>query len=257
MANDDLVSLSIELEELIRAQYAPEVQSVVQAILLSYGTDRSQQAVDRVRFDLLYLGNGDVSRLQQLAILAKQDARDVMSQEYFRIDGQTYPHPWARRHLVNRDKAYPPKQGAAILTTAKLIVRRQSSGSNKMLDRLSTSSKPHLLPSLFLTFSNANQLLELADQMQALAESSDVLDLSSSLQYRGCLHSPARTVLHRTHGTEAETLVFEDNLLSWYGNAEYWTECSRRCVDLGKTAGYQFLMHGTADQQVKVSFSPA
>jgi hypothetical protein len=199
MANDDLVSLSIELEELIRAQYAPEVQSVVQAILLSYGTDRSQQAVDRVRFDLLYLGNGDVSRLQQLAILAKQDARDVMSQEYFRIDGQTYPHPWARRHLVNRDKAYPPKQGAAILTTAKLIVRRQSSGSNKMLDRLSTSSKPHLLPSLFLTFSNANQLLELADQMQALAEA--VMCLICRLPYSieaACIRPRVQSCIERT-----------------------------------------------------------
>ncbi len=257
MTNDDLVSLSIEFEELIRTQYAPEVQSVVRAILLSYGTDRPRPEVDRVRFDLLYLGKSDINRLQQLAVLAKQDPRDVMSQEYFRVEGQSYPHPWARRHLVNRDKAYPPKQSAAILTTAELFFRRQPSSSNKILDRLSTSSMPQPLPSLFLTFSSANQLLEFADQMQALAEGTDVLELSSSLQYRGSLHSPAHTDLHRTHVTEPETLVFKDNVLSWYGNAEYWTECSRRCVELGKTAGYQFLMHGTADQQVKVSLSPA
>lgn len=92
MANDEGVFLSSEIEELIRIHYAPQAQSAVRAILLSYAVAGRGPVTDRVQFDLLHLGAGDPDRVKRLADLAALDARDVMSQEYFWAGGKSYPH---------------------------------------------------------------------------------------------------------------------------------------------------------------------
>ncbi len=59
---------------------------------------------ERVRYDVLYLAAGDPGKVRAVVDLAKRDPRDVMSQEYFRRNGESYPHEWARIHPVNRDR---------------------------------------------------------------------------------------------------------------------------------------------------------
>ena len=66
MANDEGVFLSSEIEELIRIHYAPQAQSAVRAILLSYAVAGRGPVTDRVQFDLLHLGAGDPDRVKRL-----------------------------------------------------------------------------------------------------------------------------------------------------------------------------------------------
>lgn len=101
----EVESLSAELQELMRRLYAPECKPEARAALLAYGADR--RYCDRVRFDMLYLGEGDVGRVRKLGETAKRDPRDVMTGEYFRRGGRSYPHAWARRHAVNREMPEP------------------------------------------------------------------------------------------------------------------------------------------------------
>jgi hypothetical protein len=100
--------LSAELEQLLVQLYAPHDQAAVRALLLSYATTRyaasgPSEETDRIQFDLLHLGAGDAGKVRRLAEVATRDPRDVMSGEYFRKEGRSYPHAWARRHAVNRD----------------------------------------------------------------------------------------------------------------------------------------------------------
>lgn len=100
-------SLSDEMEDLISNYFDPQVQSAARAILLFYAATRPEPATERVLFDLVHLSAGNLDKLKHLAELATEDPRDIMSQEYFRVDGKYYPHPWARRHAVNRDSPEP------------------------------------------------------------------------------------------------------------------------------------------------------
>jgi hypothetical protein len=103
MADEECDSLSAEFEELIRAHYPPGAQSAVRRTLMSYRAAKPGPGTDRVQYDLLLLGAGDAAKLKNLADLAAQDPRDIMQQEYFWVDGRSYPHTWARRHAVNRN----------------------------------------------------------------------------------------------------------------------------------------------------------
>jgi hypothetical protein len=248
MGQDEDASLSSELEELIRIHFDPQARPGVRATLLSYAAARPGPVTDRVQFDLLHLSAGDADRLKRLADLAAQDARDVMSQEYFAVAGRSYPHTWARRHAVNRNWDDPPKQNEAVLATAELFFRTQPS---------SAGSKPELLPSLILTFADEVQLLAFADQLLTLAESGVASDLSTVVKYRGG-SSTECTVLHCLRGDAPETLIHDGKVLSWDGNADYWIECRDKCLKLAETgSGFQeMIMRGTTDQQVRVSLQP-
>jgi hypothetical protein len=239
MADDDLISLSSELEELIRTLYTPEAQSDVRDALLEYGAGRPE--ADRVRFDLLHLGAGDVARVQQLAGLAQRDPRDVMKQEYFWSAGRSYPHPWARRHSVNRDIPEPPPPNPAMIAIARLF--------------RGGKTRPR---SLMLAFSDAGLLLAFAGHILTLAREGDVLDLSSVLEYRWDPKAPERTVLHSLRDGDTEALIYEGNELSWSGNAEYWKDCSIKLKQLGNSteASQMAMMRDTADQQVLIGFRP-
>jgi hypothetical protein len=81
MADDGLVLLSGELEELIGRHFAAEDQPVVRETLRSYGALRPGPVTDRVQFDLLHLCAGDVDRVKRLAKMAASDPRDVMVHE--------------------------------------------------------------------------------------------------------------------------------------------------------------------------------
>ena len=249
MADEERDSLSAEFEELIRIYYPLEAQSAVRTTLMSYGAAKPGPGTDRVRYDLLLLGAGDPARLNHLADLAARDSRDIMSQEYFWADGRSYPHPWARRHAVNRDWDHPPKHEKAALATAELFFRSQPSGSS--------GAKRQVLPSVFLTFSDRIPLLTFADRVFTFAQSDVALDLSDEIRYQG-MSTAKRTILRCPRTDLPETLIHDGEVLYWDGNADYWIECRQKCRKLAESGrGFQeMLPRGTADQQVRVSLSP-
>jgi hypothetical protein len=243
---DDAVSLSSELEELIRGLYAPQEQSSVRATLMSYAAANPGAVTDRVQFDLLHLGAGDAEQVKRLAGVAAQDPRDVMSGEYFWTAGRSYPHPWARRHPVNRDWVEPPKQNAEPLCTAELFFRWQPGGSS--------GAKPLKLPSLVLAFANDVSLMSFGNQVLKLTEHDRVIDLSSALQFQNRL-SPESTVLRCVRGGEPETLAYDGEVLTWSGDAEYWTACHFKCLRLAESGdGFRDMMTGRATgQRIRIS----
>lgn len=106
-------SLSAELEQMIQSGYPPAVHDAVRAALLDYA-ESLQWEVERVQFDVLYLGKGDLEKVRQLVEVAKRDPRDVCALEYYSWAGGWYPHRWARRHPDNRDDPDPYFDGSNI-----------------------------------------------------------------------------------------------------------------------------------------------
>jgi hypothetical protein len=96
------IPLSAKTEVQMGALYRVEHHDAVRAMLLEYGVGASQGVVERVRYDILHLAEGDPAKVRSLVDMAKQDSRDVMAAEYFREDGIAKPHKWAMVHQVNR-----------------------------------------------------------------------------------------------------------------------------------------------------------
>jgi hypothetical protein len=132
---------------MIRTQYGADAQAEVCAALLEYGDIRWQSAIDRVRFDVLYLAKGDCARVRQLINVARKDPRDVMGAEYFWRSGHSYPHTWARRHSVNRDMPEAPPPDPAVIAVARFQV-----------GTFRGAGRPR---SLFLSFADGEKLLGL------------------------------------------------------------------------------------------------
>jgi hypothetical protein len=256
--------LSEEIQEIVRSQYAPETQANVRAALLEYGVARWQFGVERLRFDVLYLARGDYARVRRLIDLAKSDPRDVMSQEYFWRAGRKYPHPWARRHEVNRDEPEAPELDREVIAVASVALpMQQRRGIQGLLGKALCKAvrRPRALflaprlRALFLAFDDRNELEEFARRILTLAEDKKKLDLSSALEYRWDANAP-RTVLRRLRGKREETLKYGFGVVSWNGNGEYWRICSRRLMELAQSevATHLPLMRDTADRQVLIGY---
>ncbi len=97
---EDSTRLSDELVQMIDERFMANERSAVREILLE--PVPGMREADRVRFDILHLANGDIARVRALMNVAKRDPRDVMAAEYYRENGRSIPHEWARRHPVNR-----------------------------------------------------------------------------------------------------------------------------------------------------------
>ncbi len=227
MPHDEAASLSDELEELIGSLYAPLDQSSVRETLMSYAAANPRWETDRVQFDLLHLGAGDAKKVGQLAKVAARDPRDVMSGEYFRRAGRSYPHPWARRHAVNRDWAEPPERNPDPLCTAQLFFRTQPGGA---LGRTLRT------PSLNLAFDSEVQLLNFGEQLLSLTGPDRVIDLSRALDFKG-QWLPESTSLRCVRDGDAATLTCDGNLLIWSGDAGYWAACRATCLRLAESGG--------------------
>src|ERR1700744_1752103 len=102
MTDQELGPLSTQTERQLEEGYRAEDVPTLRVLLLEYGTAKWHREVERVRFDVLHLAGGDPDRVRRLVELAKKDARDVMSGEYYRRDGRSIPHEWALRHDVNQ-----------------------------------------------------------------------------------------------------------------------------------------------------------
>jgi hypothetical protein len=98
----DSLPISPEIEEQLAALHRLEDYEAVRAMLLEYGGLSYQREVERVRFDILHVAAGDLTRVRSLVNVANRDPRDVMSLEYFRDGGIPKPREWAMVHEVNR-----------------------------------------------------------------------------------------------------------------------------------------------------------
>jgi hypothetical protein len=96
------VPLSDEIEQLLMGQFRSEDRAEVRRMLLEYGTENRQGGVDRVRYDILHMADGDVARVRAGVDLAKCAPRDIMAAEYYRENGRSVPHEWAMWHPVNQ-----------------------------------------------------------------------------------------------------------------------------------------------------------
>jgi hypothetical protein len=262
MTDDRIASLSDDIEDSIGVYFAPEDRTAVRAELLSYteGVRRQAEAfkwsdadLDRVRFDLLYLASRDVGRLKRLVELAIRDFRDIVCMESFWVAGRLYPHEWARRHEVNGNSDRPPKLNQAIIATAELILRARP--------RELRIGRRQPLPSLNLNFSERSQLIDFANRMKSLPMPDAALDLSGDLRYVGSSvlvhHSPESTLLLCLSVGEPERLTHDGKVLSWEGDADYWTECHCKCIQLAESGdGYQDMSMGESGiQRVRVSLN--
>ncbi|MGD0741437.1 MAG: hypothetical protein ABR957_17745 [Terracidiphilus sp.] len=249
---------------MVRVQHPSETQTEVCAALLEYGVARWESGADRVRFDVLYLAAGDYARLRKLIDTAKRDPRDVMNQEYFWRAGHSYPHPWARRHEVNRDYPEAPKPDPAMIAVASVSLPMQKrTGVQGFVGRAlykitekprALILRPHLR-ALFLAFANRYELEEFAKRILTLSEGTKKLDMSSALEYRWDPEAP-QTILRRLRGGKEETLRYEFGVVSWNGNREYWRMCSRRLMELAQSeiATHLSMMRDTADRQVLIGY---
>lgn len=264
MTNNPAVPLSEEIQEIVRAQYAPQTRAEVCAALLEYGVERWQSGAERVRFDVLYLAAGEYARLRQLIDLAKSDPRDVMSQEYFWRAGHSYPHAWARRHDANLDYPKAPEPDPAVIAVASVALpmqkRRGIQGLvGRALYRIAPKSRAMFLTpclrALFLAFANREELEEFAIRLLTLGEGKKKLDLTPILEYRWDLKAP-RTILRRLRDEREETLRYAFGVVSWNGNREYWRTCSRRLMELPESGvpTHLSMMRDTADRQVLVGY---
>lgn len=237
---------------------------MVCAALLQYGVARWEQEADRVRFDVLHLADGDCARVRKLIDLAKSDFRDVMSQEYFWRAGHKYPHAWARRHEVNRNRPEAPELDPAVIAVASVALpmqkRRGIQGLvGRALYRIAPRSRTLILTqplrALILAFANREELEEFARRILTLAEDRKKLDVSPTLEYRWDAKAP-RTILRRLRGEKEETLKYAFGVVSWSGNREYWRTCSRRLMELaeGEVATHLEMMRDTADRQVLIGY---
>jgi len=263
MTDGPVVPLSKEIEGLIRAQYASDTQATVCAALLQYGMARREQGVDRVRFDVLHLADGDCARVRKLIDLAKSDFRDVMSQEYFWRAGHKYPHAWARRHEVNRDRPEAPELDPSVIALASvaLTMRKQRGIQGLVGEVLSKIThkrglllKPQLR-ALFLGFANRAELEEFSRRILTLGEDRKSLDLSSALEYRWNPKAPP-TILRSIRGRKEETLIYKFGVVSWSGDCEYWRACSRRAMELAQSevAAHLRMMQDKAGRQVAIGY---
>lgn len=238
--------LSEELEQLLQANFASELQSEVRAALQSYADNGPEREQDRVLFDILNLAPGDPARVQYLADLATHDPRDVIKREYFWVNGRSYPHPWARRHAVNAVWDEPPQPEAPALATAELFFRthRDPAGGKTQL------------PSLFLTFQET-ELYDFAIRLKTLAEPGAVLDLSGVLRYQGW-QSMAHTFLRAVPSPALPSLTHEGKVLTWEAPPVDWTEAHQKCWKLLEAGrGFQEMLSGaSADQQIRIALSP-
>jgi hypothetical protein len=98
----DVMPLSEATEEQIVRLHDDGEREAVRAMLLEFGTQRWHTDTERVRFDILYLSAGDVTRVRKLVDIAMRDHRNVMAREYFHEGGIYRPHEWALVHEVNR-----------------------------------------------------------------------------------------------------------------------------------------------------------
>jgi len=264
MTNDPAIPLSEEIQEIVRKQHAPEDQANVCAALLEYCLSRSQSGADRVRFDVLYLAAGDYARVRKLIDTAKRDPRDVMNQEYFWRAGHSYPHAWARRHEVNRNRPEAPELDPAVIAVASVALpmqkRRGIQGLvGRALYRIAPRSRTLILTqrlrALILAFANREELEEFARRILTLAEDRKKLDVSPTLEYRWDAKAP-RTILRRLRGEKEETLKYAFGVVSWSGNREYWRTCSRRLMELAESevATHLQMMRDTADRQVLIGY---
>jgi hypothetical protein len=264
MANDGVVALSDQIKDVIRFYFISEDYSAAQAQLLYYADAVRRQAwlshwpdaVERVQFDLLYLASRDVDRLKHLVELAIRDSRDIMAGEYFWVAGRSYPHEWARRHEVNKNSDKPPKLNEAIIATAELILRAKPREPAKTSEERIRRGLPQKLPSFNLNFSENSQLIDFGNRLKTLAMPDEILDLSVDLRYLG-RHSPASTILRCLSDGEPEALNHDGKVLSWNGDADYWSECHFKCIELAKNlnGNQDMRMGGNANQRVRVSLN--
>ncbi len=248
--------LSEELEQMIRARYAPEAQASVRALLLEYAGEDFwwKDAVDRVLYDVLYRGGGDPDRVAKLTEIARRDPRDVMAQEYFWRNGKSYAHEWARGHLVNRNSPVTPEPSRELLATALFILRAQKPIGRD--NEIRPPGRRQQLPSLILTLSTWPALQTLIGHIEMLAERSGSQDISSLLEFR--YPAPSRTILVCVEANEPCSLKHEEKVLSWSGNASYWNKCSLLCQQLEKTSGTtpNLLFGDGMSQLVRVALQP-
>lgn len=235
------ILLSPELEEMLRMQYPPESQAFVRELLLSYAADYAGSELDRIQFDVLHLGKGDPVAASELVQLARLDPRDIMTQEYFWVEGVSYPQEWARRHAINRERPEPPPVKAKSLAIGELYFRPTA------------QKKAQLLPSLTLTFSDWVSLLSFAGKLETILHHGGLLDLTSSLVFQGGA-TPQRTILFCTATKKPETLTYDGRDLSWGGSGDYWKECAFRCLELKKseTGSQSLIWKAGAAQQIRV-----
>lgn len=252
MAADNTFSLPAEIEELIQNLHAPAEQSEVRAALLKdcVSSSNTKAELERIWFDVLYLGKGDLTCVRNLIAEANRDPRDVMAKEYFPRAGKFYPHAWARRHPVNRDIPEPPPLNTGLLATTELTFHPPSR------DVREGPSKPfaqHTPRVLVFTFLDASKVEAAAERMSLLSNHGGTLDLSTSIE--DLLHqfiTPQQTLLHCLGDDDAQTLEYADNVLSWSGGCTYWNECSRKLIQLGRNneSARVSLMAFTTDQGV-------
>ena len=252
MAADNTFSLPAEIDELIRNLYAAEEQSKVRAALLEYGASgsKARAELERIWFDVLHLGRGDSTRVQNLIAEAERDPRDVMAQEYFPRAGKFYPHAWARRHTGNRDVPEPPPLNTGLLATAEVAFHPPSRDVREGTRKPLTQRTPR---ALLLTFSEACKVHAAAERIDLLSSHAGVLDLTPLIEYLPHQFlTPQQTLLHCLSDDDAATLKYADNVLSWSGGCTYWNECARKLAQFGKNneSAQISLMAGITDQAV-------
>jgi hypothetical protein len=96
------IPISPETERQIASTFPPSDYDAVRDILLGYGIERWHREVERVRYDTLFLAEGDLAKARRLIDIAKSDYRDLLSAEYHRVQNKSVPHEWAMVHAVNR-----------------------------------------------------------------------------------------------------------------------------------------------------------
>jgi hypothetical protein len=246
MTDDDSSSLPAEVEELIQTLYAGEEQPRVRAAVLEYWSSASASRPDleRICFDVVYLGRGHSTDVQSLIEVAQRDPRDVMQHEYFSRAGKFYPYAWARRHSVNRNSPEPPPENLDLLAVAEADIRAAT--------RNSDDGQPRML---LLTFSEASRVEAAADKIFILSSGADSLDLSPLIEYLPWQFiTPQRTLLRCRRDEDPPTLEYAENALSWTGSRGYWSECSQKLAQLGQNNVDTKIVFtfGTADQAVLV-----
>jgi len=81
--------MDTEVSKKIQADFPQSAWTTVEQTLLGYGPPSHHAEVDRVRFDILLLANGDLSEVKRLVNIANQDYRDILYwAEYYEHD------PW-------------------------------------------------------------------------------------------------------------------------------------------------------------------